>query len=90
VESNQFLQLMTEITEVRTEQTAMRRELLGNGQPGRIQITERKISEVELTAELSKSNAGTLRWKLGTLSALAGTILAVVVQWLAKHFFHTQ
>jgi hypothetical protein len=90
MEPEQFLQLMTGITEVKTEQAAMRRELLGNGQPGRIQILEAKVSKVELSAELLKNEAGGIRWKLGTVSALAGSAMAVVVQWLARHFFHTQ
>jgi hypothetical protein len=90
MDSEQFGQLMSGITRVETEQCALRRELLGNGQPGRIQILEGKISTVEKTADVLQADAGKLRWKLGTLSAVAGSVLAVAVQWFVKHFLHTQ
>jgi hypothetical protein len=90
MEPEQFLQLMTAITEVKTEQYAMRRELLGNGQPGRVQIIEKKLAEVETTAEGLQTGAAGLRWKLGTISAVGGSLLAILLQWFVKHFTHVQ
>lgn len=90
MEPEQFVQLMTGITEVKTEQLALRRELLGNGQPGRIQILESKVGSAELKVELLQSDSSGLRWKLGTMSTVAGALLAVIAQWFLKHFLHTQ
>ena len=89
MEPEQFLQLMTGITEVKTEQSALRRELLGNGQPGRIQIIEKKLAEVDETAESLQTSATSLRWKLGSISAFSGAAVATGIQLCLKHFMHS-
>jgi len=90
MDSEQFAQIMTGITEVKTEQANFRRELLGNGQPGRIQLIETDVESLKSgQGELEKSAAVTV-WKLGTLSAGAGSVLALGAQWLGKLLFHVK
>lgn len=43
MDQTQFGQLMHEVGEIKTEQQNLRRELLGNGQPGRIQMLENRV-----------------------------------------------
>ena len=45
--ANQFGELMLAIGRVETEQKNLRQELLGNGQPGRIQNLEKQVSSHE-------------------------------------------
>jgi hypothetical protein len=45
MDAKQFATIMAGITEVKTKQDDMRRELLGNGQPGRIQILEDRVDK---------------------------------------------
>jgi len=45
MEAEQYAAIISGITEVKAEQAAQRRELLGNGQPGRIQIIESGMKE---------------------------------------------
>jgi hypothetical protein len=88
MDSEQFAQIMSGITQINTQQADLRRELLGNGQPGRIQILESEMEKVKTTAaDLQKEAAG-LRWRLGTMSAAAGAALSVGIQWALKHILH--
>jgi hypothetical protein len=43
--ADQFAQIMAGISRVETRQADMQRELLGNGQPGRIQILEDRVDK---------------------------------------------
>lgn len=45
MDAKQFATIMAGITEVKTKQDDMRRELLGNGQPGRIQLLEDRVDK---------------------------------------------
>ena len=88
MDSEQFGEIMSGITRVETEQKNLRRELLGNGQPGRIQVIESDFETLRIRQGTLEKSAAVTVWKLGTLSAVAGASLTVTAQWLAKHLFH--
>jgi len=90
MEPDQFLKLMEGIVEIRTEQANLRRELLGNGQPGRIQILEGRVTEVKDKADELESSAAGLRWKVSSISAAGSAGLMFFGQWLFKKIIHTQ
>ena len=88
MDSEQFVEIMSGISRVETEQQSLRRELLGNGQPGRIQKIELDFENIRIRQGALEKSAAVTVWKLGTLSAVAGASLTVTAQWLAKHLFH--
>ena len=88
MDTEQFGQLMSSIGEVKNEQVSLRRELLGNGQPGRIQVIETDISDLKLEQGSLRTAAAVTVWKFGTLSALAGSAVTLGAQWLGRHIFH--
>jgi hypothetical protein len=47
MDTEQYGALMKAIGEIQNEQAAQRRELLGNGQPGRVQLIEASVSELD-------------------------------------------
>jgi len=47
MDAEQYAAIMTGIEAVKVEQAAQRRELLGNGQPGRIQLIEASVEKHE-------------------------------------------
>jgi len=88
MDADQFAQIMSGITEVRTEQTNFRRELLGNGQPGRIQVIETDIENLKTEQNKIKTDAAVTVWKFGTMSATAGAALTIAAQWVGRKLFH--
>jgi len=75
----QYTAIITQLSAIQTEQEAFRRELLGNGQPGRIQRIESDLKELE-------DSRVRLAWKLGSITGGGAVILTLLTQWLEKLF----
>lgn len=88
MDTEQFAEIMAGLQSIKTDQQNFRKELLGNGQPGRIQIIESRIKDAETKQQQLDVRTASIIWKLGTLSAGAGTALTLVVQWLVRKVFH--
>lgn len=84
MDSEQYDSVIKGLTRIESEQQSFRRELLGNGQPGRIQIMELDIKDVQGKASVLDKESGVLQWKLGTMSAIAGAILATAIQYAIR------
>ena len=81
MDNEQFGQLMSSIAEVKTETISLRRELLGNGQPGRIQLLEADVSECQ---DAISRQGKKFAWYAGASTAL-GFVVTTVGSYLHFH-----
>ena len=91
-EGNQCAQILREIGEINTRLDTFYRELLGNGQPGRIQRTEATVAKtlerlnvIEARAELDHGS-NDLRDSVFKMSVSA--VLGILVTVILGHFLH--
>ena len=91
-----FIEMLAGLARLKADHDNFRKELLGNGQPGRIQLIEGDIEDMKTEdianikqkqQDLETATSITM-WKLGTFSAAAGTILTFCGQWIFKKLIH--
>ena len=70
--ANQFGELMLAVGRIETEQKNLRQELLGNGQPGRIQNLEERVSSHEKKQWMHSAVIVPLNFAIHTLAAHFG------------------
>lgn len=75
-----MLEIRADLAAIKTALDDLKRELLGNGQPGRIQRIETRLEPVERFVHQAQSCIRITAWLIGVAAVGGGA-------WIA-HFFH--
>lgn len=95
LDNPQITELIKELTATRTEMASFRTELLGNGQPGRIQRIEAAVASTQDEVKALELNNAETKGKharlAGYISAGVSTIITAVFQYfLSQYVPHTK